>query len=501
MTPTGRYWLLTLVVLTLCVLVFAPAVVADSQVRIVRLSFIDGPVQIDRNVGQGFERAILNMPIVQGTRLQTQEDGKAEVEFEDGSTLRLGPDTLLQFTELALRSNGGKVNAVTVEKGVAYFDIAHRQNDEFRVHFAENDIVLDRAAKFRLTLDNYGVEVADFKGDLQIQGPQEASLKKGQTLTINPDDQKVEIAKGIQQDPLDEWVKSREQYRDRYASNASYGAPYRGYYGLADLSYYGSYYDLPGYGWAWRPYGRPFGWDPFMDGAWCWYPAGGYTWVSAYPWGWIPFRYGSWFWDGRYGWLWSPYAGGGWYWNQPNWNPGIWTAVPPVIKAPPTYQPPRPPTSTPINTVVTSRNPATPNVGPQRRTDAPSVGAAGPAGQSHPTVWVRGGVLRQPGDAGISTPSPSSVPSIRTQPGMAPNPRGDAGVRPAPAMARPGRGMNRMDRNSSPSSTPSRGAPSPRIDSPRPSAPAPRMESPRPSSPMPRMESPRSAPSSPRPPK
>src|SRR5262245_44683723 len=58
---------------------------ADSQVRIVRLSYVDGDVQIDRRDGRGFERAILNMPVTSGVRLRTGDDARAEVEFEKGS--------------------------------------------------------------------------------------------------------------------------------------------------------------------------------------------------------------------------------------------------------------------------------------------------------------------------------------------------------------------------------------------------------------------------------
>jgi hypothetical protein len=54
---------------------------ADSQVRIVRLSNVEGAVQVDRNTGQGLEKAFLNMPIVQGMKLATKESGRAEVEF------------------------------------------------------------------------------------------------------------------------------------------------------------------------------------------------------------------------------------------------------------------------------------------------------------------------------------------------------------------------------------------------------------------------------------
>jgi hypothetical protein len=40
----------------------------DSQARIVRLSDVQGSVQIDKNTGMGFENAFLNLPITQGRR-------------------------------------------------------------------------------------------------------------------------------------------------------------------------------------------------------------------------------------------------------------------------------------------------------------------------------------------------------------------------------------------------------------------------------------------------
>src|SRR5262249_10257560 len=40
---------------------------ADSQVRIVRLSDVQGDVKIDRDAGEGYQKAFLNMPITKGT--------------------------------------------------------------------------------------------------------------------------------------------------------------------------------------------------------------------------------------------------------------------------------------------------------------------------------------------------------------------------------------------------------------------------------------------------
>src|SRR5579864_9709175 len=92
-----------------CALLALPAV-ADSQARIVRLSDVQGSVQMDKNTGMGFERAFLNLPITQGAQLQTGGNGRAEVEFEDGSTLRLAPDTKVEFSTLGLSDSGKRMS-------------------------------------------------------------------------------------------------------------------------------------------------------------------------------------------------------------------------------------------------------------------------------------------------------------------------------------------------------------------------------------------------------
>src|ERR1700693_4252712 len=79
---------------------------ADSQARIVRLSQVDGDVQIDRNLGQGYEKALINLPVTQGAKLRTGAAARAEIEFEEGSTLRLAPGSALEFPELARRDSG-----------------------------------------------------------------------------------------------------------------------------------------------------------------------------------------------------------------------------------------------------------------------------------------------------------------------------------------------------------------------------------------------------------
>src|SRR5689334_12030100 len=83
----------------LCLLFSVSFSWADSHVRIVRVSALNGDVQVDRGDGQGFDKAILNMPIVNSARAWTRNDGEAEIEFEDGSTIRLVPNTIVNFDD------------------------------------------------------------------------------------------------------------------------------------------------------------------------------------------------------------------------------------------------------------------------------------------------------------------------------------------------------------------------------------------------------------------
>jgi hypothetical protein len=343
----------------LCCL-FSVSALADSSVRIVRLSDVQGTVQIDRGTGQGFEKAFLNMPVTEGVKLKTGDDGRAEVEFEDNTVIHLAPKSTLQFTDLSLRDSGAKISTVDLESGEAYLNFAGKKDDEFTVTFQHEKTTLTRAAHFRLRMDESTAELAVFNGDIQVNGPAgEVKVSKKQTATFDfmANDQ-YRVAKNIDPDPFDAWDKHEEEYHQRYQASNSYGSPYS--YGFNDLNYYGNYMNVPGYGMCWQPYFTGMGWNPYMDGAWMLYPGFGYSWVSAYPWGWAPYHYGSWLFVPAYGWVWQP--GNNWV---------AWNRLPPVINAPRNYVPPRPPVMNQPAMVAVGRGPTSsslmPGTGPGSR--------------------------------------------------------------------------------------------------------------------------------------
>jgi hypothetical protein len=101
-------------------------------------------------------------------------------------------------------------------------------------------------------------------------------------------------------------------------------------YFQGQLSPYGSWVDVPGYGQCWQP-SVESGWRPYYDaGHWVYSDAGLY-WQSDNPWGAIVFHYGSWTYAGAYGWVWVPgyeYAPSWVFWRHADGYLG-WAPLPP----------------------------------------------------------------------------------------------------------------------------------------------------------------------------
>jgi hypothetical protein len=313
---------------------------AESHVRIVRLSYIDGQVQMDRATGSGIERAMLNSPVQEGARLVTADDGLAEVEFENGNSLRLAGNTEVRFSQLLMNDAGAKVNEITLTRGTVYLDNRAKGDDIYRLIADEKTFVPQRGAQFRLSASPDRLRLAVFKGEVHLAGPESLTVGKKETLTLDPQNAAAyELARTVESQPADAWNSEREAYAQTYAHNYGYGGPGSGY-GLQDLNYYGDFSYVPGYGYGWQPYGfssAMMTFDPYSNGAWTFLPGAGYAFSSFYPWGWLPYHYGSWAYIGGSGWFWLP---GSNYGN--NWYNGF-RSTPKIVKQPAGWTPATPP--------------------------------------------------------------------------------------------------------------------------------------------------------------
>lgn len=306
----------------LVLLVFGSALMGSekglSHVRVVRLSFVDGNVLVKRPGSAEWAKASVNTPIEEGYSLSTATNSFAEVEFENGSTARLGQLSQLSFAELALTAKGDRINHLVLDAGYGTFHVTPQHGDDYSVQVAHVTITPRGKSEFRADLSQGRLRVENFQGSVEVSGPAgEAKLTKDKVLEYETGTETAyNLTHGIQKDAWDNWVGQRDEQADLAFRDQPIGinSPV---YGWSDLDAYGEWAYFPGYGYGWSPFVEA-GWLPYSMGQWSWYPGLGYTWISAEPWGWLPFHTGLWNYSPGFGYFWMPG-------NLNMWSPALVT--------------------------------------------------------------------------------------------------------------------------------------------------------------------------------
>jgi ferric-dicitrate binding protein FerR (iron transport regulator) len=311
--------------------------VAKSHARVVRLSYVNGTVMLTRPGLAEPEPATVNTPIQEGFELSTSGGSYAEVEFENGSTARIGELSKLLFHQLALDAEGNKLNGMTFEQGYATFHFFAEQNlpsaskqrvndgtvyfqptdhGVYNVKIADMTVTTDGKCEFRADRDQDHFRVEVFNGSVDVSTPTAASkLTEGKILEHKFGGTEVALntQKGITKDAWDHWAEARDK-QVQLTEKDELVHPMGPRYGWGDLNTYGEWIELPGRRFGWSPYSRA-GWSPYSNGRWDWYPGFGWTWISGEPWGWMTDHCGAWDFDASFGWFWSSPFGGCGMWE------------------------------------------------------------------------------------------------------------------------------------------------------------------------------------------
>jgi FecR protein len=303
------------------VLIFGlhPIYTAASHARIIRLSLVQGDVRILHdskgdplaNDKAPWERAELNLPIRQHDVLAT-DNGRAEVEFENGAMAFINENSVLEFFDLSL-DDGSLTTRLILRQGTGSFYVNPARDDYFSV--TGGDFTAEAAGRANFRMDNFddGSTVAVVKGQVNVVHKNDTKLLvKGQGLTMSASDATANVSSAPQSDDFDRWVSGREDSvvtatnaAMHYSNSPSYVS------GFGDLYTYGGFYPIAGMGYGWQPYGVGLGWSPFDYGNWFYGPQFGWSFIGSQPWGWLPYHYGGWFFQPGIGWLWTPTGFGG----------------------------------------------------------------------------------------------------------------------------------------------------------------------------------------------
>ncbi len=305
---------------------------SDQPARAVRLSYIDGQVKLAQGDQVLAGQAMANTPLFEGMQLTTADNGKAEIQFEDGSVVRLAPDSSL--TLAVLRGAGASADAeMALTTGLAYFEFqGGGLAGQMRVRFGSSVATTSGFTALRVSMDTPPGSLAVFSGNVHIEiaaanaaVPIAADLHGGEGIALNPaDPSQYSLAESIEPNSWDAWNSDRDEALTAAAAAQTEAPANLGETGNPawnDLDANGSWYDVPGQGYVWSPYDAAnAGFDPYGNGAWTWTPAYGYLWASGYPWGYMPFQCGAWNFYDNFGWGWAPGMSG----CAPWWGVGFY---------------------------------------------------------------------------------------------------------------------------------------------------------------------------------
>jgi len=313
----------------------APAYADVSHARIVRLSLVQGDVRFARDVKGdplsdssqlSWETAALNLPIRQGYVVAT-DNGRAEVEFENGALAFLAENTVLQFYDLS-SEDGGMTTRLILRQGSAEFYVNPARGDYFSVTGGDFSVEAESKVTFRMNNFDDGSKVSVLHGHLTaLANGKNTDLSKGDEFFMRAGEAgSGEVARAGDSDEFDQWAASRISAASSATNAAMQYWGDSGYVsGYGDLYTYGAWFPVAGYGNCWRPYGVGLGWSPFDYGSWYFDPFFGWAFLGGYSWGWLPYHYGGWIFRPGAGWVWSPTARTGGP-GVGRWQPvtGVW---------------------------------------------------------------------------------------------------------------------------------------------------------------------------------
>lgn len=271
------------------------------------------------------EIAILNLPLGPGDVIETSAERRTEVQFDNGTILRLDLNSRLKIETILAQSlsTRRKISNLVLERGQIYLMFKKHNNLEiFQVVTPGAAVKLDHnsVAFIRLTEEgNTDVQVERGKAFL-LYGDDKTNLSQkrinANQRCIVTDCSQVELAEYKVLSDFKAWNESiNSHFRELHEGNILPKPLQRLPKVVFEFAQkfgnvYGEWFWHDLYGYVWRPYLNdnryPWGtWQPYINGSWT-STGDEMFWVPAEPWGWIPYHLGIWMWDKNKGWVWLP---------------------------------------------------------------------------------------------------------------------------------------------------------------------------------------------------
>jgi len=307
-------------------------------------------VLVFREGAERGEPALLNLPIGPGDTIRTSDSRRSEIQFDNGTLIRLDYDTELKVETILAPSLSSldNVSNLVLKKGRAYIMYTeYNRRELFQILTPNAALKMNNhtVAQVVAAADgSAGVQVDNGKVEI-LFGPSEKKtgkekIRSGERAVVAADGsfRKAEFHDGTE---FEAWNKSlNEAFVKTHDGLTPLPKPIQKmpkavfYFAQNYSNLYGEWLWDQYLGYVWRPFVNdfryPWGrWQPYFCGQWA-RRDGRLFWVPQESWGWVPYHLGVWNWDKKKGWLWIPgsafapaWVAWEFYFGQRRWRP--WT--------------------------------------------------------------------------------------------------------------------------------------------------------------------------------
>lgn len=284
------------------------------------ISYVDNNATVIRE-DKTEHKAVVNLPVAPGDQIVTGEKGRCELQFDNGTIIRLDKDSRLKLTTVLAPSltSRWKITTLNLMRGGLCSMSTNYNKEMFQIITPNAAFDLKKRATAFIHLNDSGdTFIFPQRGKLKVMyGEDVDSLKteilranKGYTITA---DHQLRIDEGKKDIDFVGW----NEYINRNFKDLHFGiskVPKKIYRYSKGLVYWAEkwsslfgewvYDDLFGY--VWKPADEYFAWSarPFFHADFT--KVNGQLFiVPQQPWGWVPAHMGTWVWM-KWGWTWVP---------------------------------------------------------------------------------------------------------------------------------------------------------------------------------------------------
>jgi Family of unknown function (DUF6600)/FecR protein len=288
---------------------------AESELEGGWISLVQGQVLIQTKDEGEWTEAFVNFPIAVGDRIMTEQDGRVELNFKNGTDVRVGE--ISQLDIIALGSDQGKAS-IRLNQLEGRIYVNHRpiaeETSSLYIDLPYGFLSSYVPSRFKVDLASSEARISVLEGSVEFKSDgRPIPLTQGKTLIVKEGGYAV-VAQLYGKDEWDRWNEVRDNELVQRRDAQKYLPPELEPYGY-EMEGNGRWVYTPEYQYVWVPT-VVVGWAPFQYGYWAW-RRGIYCWVPREPWGWLPSHYGRWVHTHNHGWAWVPP-----FRHAAIWNPG-----------------------------------------------------------------------------------------------------------------------------------------------------------------------------------